>query len=110
VFGRPIVGSVTAIKSREEVAQRINWSPVGIPDVFRGGTTHVLKMTDFTSAELRKVTLGCHQRGLVGTTRKIGESKLDRVVLPETNWANVMRAWRLVEHQETATRAGKSRY
>jgi hypothetical protein len=36
VFGRPIVGSINAIKSREEIAQRINWSPVGIPDVFQG--------------------------------------------------------------------------
>ncbi len=96
------------IKGLEEVALRINWSPVGIPDVFLCGRTHSPKKADFGCTELRKVALGFNQRRLIGTAGKIWKTELNAIVLPKADGANVIRAWRFVEYKKPATRTGKS--
>jgi hypothetical protein len=103
VVARPGAGSRQA--RFKNVGINVDRTPTGIDLSVRFGWSHVLREAQLADTVIDEVLLGFDQRHAVRPAGVVRPPELDEVVLPETDWADVIRT-RFGEPDMTATRTG----
>ncbi len=103
VIGRPRCAVDTL--ELDVVDGEIDGAPAVVDRLGWGGCTHETGETKLHRTEFGVGTLRINQCRSIRTAAPVRPPQLDRIVLPETHFADLVGAWRLSEHQMPTARA-----